>query len=490
VTFADSSVTPVVNFLGINGSFAINGAGSGLGDRDVLTVLAVSNAGMGSGLGETVSSDGRDTITASDTLVTISNAALGTLRSVVLAQTNGAVTFRALVVRGGSEPAPFGDTFTATPSSRLNVFVDGMDPHAGDPGDSLRVLTTGPRTIYRNFDSELGPVHARIAQADGASVGWVHIEHVADVGLAATGTLPGGPAEVQAMDTVSHLPRFAVAPFVRYTGGLTVATGDLNGDAIPDIVIGTATAASQVIAYDGISGTPLLSFFSYPGFSGGVNVAIGDVDGDGIGDIITGTADATSHVKVFNGSTGALMLSFLAYPGFSGGVNVATGDVDGDGAREIITATASVTSHVEVFSVRLGFMLSSFVAFPGFPGGISVAAGDVDGDHRADIIVGVGVGGPPHVMAYDLQRGPLAVASFFVNEPFYPPQVKGFPQQSGINVGVADINNDDLLDILVAKRSGASATLFSFNALPLAQLDAYFVYGPLFARGLFVGGSF
>src|SRR5262249_53040509 len=98
--------------------------------------------------------------------------------------------------------------------------------------------------------------------------------------------------------------------------------------------------------------------------------------------------------------------------------------------------------------------------------------------------------GPPHVKAFDLQFGPQKVASFFANEPFSPPANKAAPPYSGINVGVADVNNDDLLDILVAKRSGVSATLFSFNGLPLAQLDAYFVYGPLFARGLFVGGSF
>src|SRR4051812_2468817 len=60
-------------------------------------------------------------------------------------------------------------------------------------------------------------------------------------------------------------------------------------------------------------------------FTGGVSVAAGDVNGDGILDLITGAGpDGGPHVKVISGATGQQLNSFYAYePGFTGGVFVA-----------------------------------------------------------------------------------------------------------------------------------------------------------------------
>jgi hypothetical protein len=116
-----------------------------------------------------------------------------------------------------------------------------------------------------------------------------------------------------------------------FTGGVRVATCDLTGDGVPDIVAAAGPGGgAHVRTFDGVTGTPLAgpigSFFPYdPGYLGGTYVACADVDGDGTPDIITGTGvGGAPHVRVWSGATGGEIFGFFAYdPGFTGGVFVA-----------------------------------------------------------------------------------------------------------------------------------------------------------------------
>src|SRR5262249_58503165 len=110
-----------------------------------------------------------------------------------------------------------------------------------------------------------------------------------------------------------------INPFGSFQGGTSVATGDFNGDRIPDVVVAAgAGGGPRVSVLDGKTGTPLSgllgSFFAYaPTFAGGVSVAVGDVNGDGTPDIITGAGPGGGpHVKVFSGKDGSELFSFFA----------------------------------------------------------------------------------------------------------------------------------------------------------------------------------
>jgi hypothetical protein len=214
-----------------------------------------------------------------------------------------------------------------------------------------------------------------------------------------TGSGSGVAGNVRVFEGATQVSSFL--PYGGFTGGVRVATGDINGDGLADIITGAGAGApgGHVKVFDGLTGAESQSFFAYDvGFAGGIFVSSGDVNNDGRDDLITG-ADAGApggHVKVFDGQTGSLVRSFLAFEGFAGGVRVASGDINNDGIADIVTGAGAGApgGHVKVFDGSTGALLRSFFGFDGFTGGVFVSAGDVNGDRFDDIILGADAGAP------------------------------------------------------------------------------------------------
>jgi hypothetical protein len=158
---------------------------------------------------------------------------------------------------------------------------------------------------------------------------------------------------------------------------------DFDGDGKADIVTGTGPGgAAHVRVFSGNGGSELLSFFAFdPGFTGGVRVATCDLTGDGVPDIVTAAGPGGgAHVRSFDGvTTGQLpgaIGSFFPYdPGYLGGTYVACADVNGDGTPDIITGTGvGGAPHVRVWSGATGAEIFGLFAYdPGFTGGVFVA---------------------------------------------------------------------------------------------------------------------
>jgi hypothetical protein len=165
----------------------------------------------------------------------------------------------------------------------------------------------------------------------------------------------------------------------------------------------------------------------YPGFTGGVRVASGDVNGDGKDDIVTGAGPGGGpHVKVISGPNKALLASFMAYGSFSGGVFVAAGKFNNaDANADVMTGAGFGGSpHIKVFNGATianpnPGLLASFFAFPspsvppnGLFGGTGALTAGVsgvafgsqeaaNGDKKAAILAGSGLGQPAELRLFD-----------------------------------------------------------------------------------------
>jgi hypothetical protein len=126
--------------------------------------------------------------------------------------------------------------------------------------------------------------------------------------------------------------------------GTSLATGDLNNDGRREIIIG-APGNNRVYIINGsagLSGTRQLETtpadLTLPAAGFGVTVASGDVTGDNIYDLIVGS-QAQNAVFVYKGRAGGISAGpdvyFSGIPGEAMGNLVRLGDLDNDGIRDI-----------------------------------------------------------------------------------------------------------------------------------------------------------
>lgn len=267
------------------------------------------------------------------------------------------------------------------------TFLGGVRVAVGDvTGDGVPDLITGAGTgggpHVKVFDGVDGG-EARSFYAYGRSFRggvWVASGDVDGDGYddIITGAGAGGGPHVRVFSgqTGGELGSF-YAYHPSFSGGVQVAAGDVNGDGMDDILTGAGAGGGPHVKVFDVDGSELRSFLAYnPGFRGGVSVASGDLNGDGHDDIITGAgAGGGPHVRVFDGQTGGELASFFPYdPLFAGGAWVAAGDADGDGKPDIVTAAGrGGGSHVRAFDGETLAELASFFAYPSFDGGLFVA---------------------------------------------------------------------------------------------------------------------
>jgi subtilisin family serine protease len=351
------------------------------------------------------------------------------------AQARAILTASAVNLLGAGFDADSGfgraDAVNALAATALPIFLGGVFVAVGDlDGDGRAELITGPgagrvaevrafdatgtqRLSYQVYDAGFqGGI--RVAACDFDGDGRADILSVAG---------PGGGPHVRLLkfdaagaflgDLASFL---AYDPGLR--SGLFVGCGDLDGDGVPEIVLGVdAGGGPHVRTFRYTPGTPgnvtaFVDFFAYdPGFRGGIRVAAGNVDGSDRASVVTGAGPGGGpHVRVLRWSGTAFVeqAGFLVYDaGFRSGIHVAAGDVLGDARAEIVTgADAGGGPHLRVWTGSGADTGVSFFAYaPSFTGGVRVAAGPVAGVRS--IVTGAGPGGGAHVGLFTGTGQPL-----------------------------------------------------------------------------------
>lgn len=228
-------------------------------------------------------------------------------------------------------------------------------------------------------------------------------------------------------------------------GASTAAIGDLNGDGVTDLAVGslfddtggsgsTADRGAVHIQFLNANGTVKSSRKIASGTSGGPTLAdgdlfgasvasLGDLDGDGIVDLAVGAIGDDAGTGISSSERGAVYILFLNSDGtvrssrrISSGINggpaladgdffgsslTSLGDLDGDGVVDLGTgASGDGSGAVHVLFLNSNGTVKSFSRIAsdtnGGPSlnaddafGISVAStGDVNGDGIADLAVG------------------------------------------------------------------------------------------------------
>lgn len=222
----------------------------------------------------------------------------------------------------------------------------------------------------------------------------------------------------------------------------SVAIGDVNGDALNDVVVGNSGAAIGVF-YQNASGGFKPVVLHATADSQCVRVA--DLNDDGRFDIV-GLGWDTNTVSVLLQQPGGTLASPAVYSApHSGYDDLEVGDLDHDGLTDVVVMSGQfyLTPNVSVLyqlpTGTLGRLTSRSVVPTRNTHGIGI--GDVSADGRNDIVASYGNNSPASHLALFLQNLDGTLGTTALTHPSYD-----FPEP----VEVADVDGDRLDDVLVA----------------------------------------
>jgi hypothetical protein len=237
---------------------------------------------------------------------------------------------------------------------------------------------------------------------------------------------------------------------------LYLATADLNGDGLPDVVSasfddGTLAVFFNNVQTPGTFNSPLV--LSSPGAS---QVAVADMNGDGLPDLIS----ADYNLSLFLQTSPATFASPITL--YSGGANwVAVGDLNHDGIPDIAltdnvgvkllmhTGAAGTTTYAAPVAVFTATANADVI------GANLIAIADVNGDGLNDLVItdaGPAGGGAPtvSVLLQDIAHpGQFLAAVTYATAPGSLAQ----------DIIVTDVNADGLPDIVIGGTNAVSVLL-------------------------------
>jgi len=190
------------------------------------------------------------------------------------------------------------------------------------------------RTVYPYGDKYKGGISLTVADVSGGNSKEI-----------ITAPENGSYNQIKIYDNYGILMKtFSAYQSKNKTLGARVATGDINGDGKAEIITGAGNKGGPHVKIFSADGKMISEFFSYGfKFRGGTYVASGDINGDGIAEIITGMGSGGEPlIKTFD-SQGHKLGEWLAYKTSNReGSQVLVSDIDHDGLDEIVAMTTDV----------------------------------------------------------------------------------------------------------------------------------------------------
>ena len=178
-----------------------------------------------------------------------------------------------------------------------------------------------------------------------------------------------------------------------FSGGVSVAGGDVNGDGQADIVVGAASNGGTIRALDGLTLQELYSERPFGlAYRSGVQVAVGELSADNPGEEIlaAGLGDDSVGLVLVLSLDGGILDSIVPIDGFQGALSVAAGDFNGDGVDDILAGAnePDLESRVVVIDGATGEKITEFLTGIGDTnGGVHLSTGDLNYDGVDDVII-------------------------------------------------------------------------------------------------------
>jgi hypothetical protein len=193
-----------------------------------------------------------------------------------------------------------------------------------------------------------------------------------------------------------------------------------------------------------------------PGFAGGVRTAVARTPTDTRVLAVPGPG-RFPDARLFDAGTGAEVSRFQPFEtGFTGGLYAAAGDIDRDGFDDFaVSPDEGGGPRVQIRSGLTGRVIQDFFAIddPNFRGGARVALADVNGDQVPDLVVSAGFGGGPRVAVFD--GASLAAGQTprkLVGDFFaFEPSLR-----NGVYVAAGDLNADGRAEVVLGAGPGGA----------------------------------
>ncbi len=172
---------------------------------------------------------------------------------------------------------------------------------------------------------------------------------------------------------------------------LSPVTGDATGDGIPDAIVGAmgfgwGNGGGYVTILDGVTGTQVQLFTGDSLLSYGKEVSfVGDLNGDARDEIAV--HNGSGMLWVYDAASGAVIHSYST--GFRRGL-CGVGDQDGDGVPDFASSQAG---YAKVYSGASGAVIRTYdltaIALPNGTKWLTPVA-DLDGDGKQELLIGAG----------------------------------------------------------------------------------------------------